>query len=155
MLIIECLRATIALVPLRVKFSSMSESKTSQADLCYVKRCSCVVFSLKAQRKSTPHPIPPSLHISFIQIQHFFRREEQWGVGCVCGGGGGWWGERTLGLFVKSFLPAFTEKQHRNICSHHTSRLAKFGWILTYLKISLQMAHAIVARSLSIVQDFQ
>ena len=52
------------------------------------------------------------------------------------GGGGG----RTLGLFVKSFLPAFREKQHRNIFSHHTGRLAKFGWILTYLKISVQMA---------------
>ena len=84
----EWLRATIALVPFRVKFSSMSEStQTLQADLCYVKRCSCVVFSLK-------------------------RR----GVG-----------ERTLGLFVKSFLPAFRGKQHRNIFSHHTGRLAKFG----------------------------
>ena len=46
----------------------------------------------------------------------------------------------TLGLFVKSFLPAFREKQHRNIFSHHTGRLAKFGWILTYLKISAEMA---------------
>ena len=45
------------------------------------------------------------------------------------------WEERTLGLFVKSFLPAFREKQHRNIFSHHTGWLAKFGWILTYLKI--------------------
>ena len=52
------------------------------------------------------------------------------------GGGGG----RTLGLFVKSFLPAFREKQHRNIFSHHTGQLAKFGWILTYLKISIEMA---------------
>ena len=63
---------------------------------------------------------------------------------CVCVGGGGGgierrggegWGERTLGLFDKSFLPAFREKQHRNIFSHNTGRLAKFGWILTYLKI--------------------
>ena len=49
------------------------------------------------------------------------------------------WGERTLGLFVKSFLPAFREKQHSNIFSHHTGRLVKFGWILTYLKISVKM----------------
>ena len=34
----------------------------------------------------------------------------------------------------------FKEKQHRNMFSHHTGRLAKFGWILTYLKISLEMA---------------
>ena len=31
------------------------------------------------------------------------------------------------------------ENQHRNIFSHDTGRLAKFGWILTYLKISLEM----------------
>ena len=32
----------------------MSEStRTSQADLCYVKRCSCVVFSLQADRKTS------------------------------------------------------------------------------------------------------
>ena len=37
----------VALVPFRVTFSSMSESQTSQADLCDVSRCSCV-FSLKA-----------------------------------------------------------------------------------------------------------
>ena len=61
--------------------------------------------------------------------------KKQWG----CGGGGGG-GERTLGLFVKSFLPVFREKQHRNIFSNHTGRLAKFGWILTYLKISVEMA---------------
>ena len=49
---IDWLQATIALVPFQVKFSSMSESsQTLQADLCYVKRCSCVVFSLKAGRK--------------------------------------------------------------------------------------------------------
>ena len=29
---------------------------------------------------------------------------------------------------------------HGNIFSHHTGRLAKFGWILTHLKISLEMA---------------
>ena len=48
----EWLQATITLVPFRVKFSSMSEfTQTLQADLCDVKRCSCVVFSLKAWRK--------------------------------------------------------------------------------------------------------
>ena len=60
--------------------------------------------------------------------------KKQWG------GGGGGWGERTLGLSVKSFPPAFREKQHRNTFSHHTGRLATFGWILTYLKISVEMA---------------
>ena len=115
----------------------MSEStQTSQADLCYTKRCSCVVFFPKSRekrldqqaRKSTPNP--PSLpsvaifchllqgvHILCIQIQHFFRREEQW-WGVV-----GWWGERTLGLFVKSFLPAFRESQNseRKILDNHLS----------------------------------
>ena len=44
----------------------MSEStRTSQADLCYVKRCCCVVFSLQAGRKTSgetilqTHPCPP------------------------------------------------------------------------------------------------
>ena len=101
----------------------MSQStQTSQADLCYVKRCSCVVVFFtkstekrldKQARKSTPHPTPPSLHISFIQIQHFFRREEQWGWGvgwggvCVCvWGGGGGWGGRTLGtMALRRLLP--------------------------------------------------
>ena len=49
------------------------------------------------------------------------------------GGGGG----RLLCLVVKSFLCAFKGKQHRNIFSHNTGRLVKFGWILTYLKISV------------------
>ena len=60
---------------------------------------------------------------------------------CVGGGGGGGRGEGGVGrwsLFVKSFLAAFREKQHRNISSNH--RLATFGWILTYLKISVEMA---------------
>ena len=55
------------------------------------------------------------------------------------GGGGGRGEDRTLGLLVKSFLPALGENQHRNIFSHDTGWLAKFGWILTYLKISLEM----------------
>ena len=38
----------------------------------------------------------------------------------------------------KSFLPVF--RKRRNIFSHHTGRLAKFGWILTYLNISVEMA---------------
>ena len=132
-------------MPFRVKFSSMSEStQTLQANLCYVKRCSCVVFSLKARRKdlinrheSLPPPHPPSpsvppndvkrilagfccpaqgVHISCIQIQHFFRREEQWGVGWRSGG----CGERTVGLFVKSFLPAFKEKNNTGTSFHIT-----------------------------------
>ena len=55
------LRATIALVPFRVKLSSMSEStQTSQADLC-----SCVVFFPKTMEKGLDKqaqksiPIPP------------------------------------------------------------------------------------------------
>ena len=31
------------------------------------------------------------------------------------------------------------EKQHRNVFTHDTDWLVKFGWILTYLKISLEM----------------
>ena len=42
-----------------------------------------------------------------------FQEGEAIGVG---GGGGG-----VKGLFVKSFLPAFREKQHRNIFSHNTA----------------------------------
>ena len=51
--------------PFQVKFSSTSESiQTLQADLCYVKRCSCVVFSLKVRRKDLTNmhksqPPPP------------------------------------------------------------------------------------------------
>ena len=56
------------------------------------------------------------------------------------GGRGGRWGDRTVGLFVKS-SPCFQgKKQHRNIFSHDTGRLAEFGWILAYLIISLEMA---------------
>ena len=55
------------------------------------------------------------------------------------GGGGGRGGEGTSSLFVKC---AFREKQHRNIFSHHTGRLGKCRWILTYLKISVEMAPA-------------
>ena len=209
----------------------MSEStQTLQADLCYMKRCSCVVFSLQAGRKDLTHrpkvllpspppaqtqnvgqtqnhhsaeksqmlfakftpaplinvdhsfrlfgnvvisclanivhwkgkgrgtnrhkslPPPPSpsvplndvgrilavfcgvaqgARISCIQIQHFFRREEQLG-----GGGVGWGGERELSACVSSlFSLLLGKKLHRKIFSHHTGRLAKFGWILTYLKI--------------------
>ena len=53
-------------------------------------------------------------------------------MSCFCEGFVVWnGGEKTL------VFPAFREKQHRNIFSHHTGRLTKFGWILTYLKISL------------------
>ena len=47
-----CCTVLIELLWAQVRFSSMPESaQTSQADLCDVKRCSCVVFSLKAERK--------------------------------------------------------------------------------------------------------
>ena len=39
------------------------------------------------------------------------------GVGCVGGGGGG---DRTLGLFVKSFLPALREKTTQEHLFHIT-----------------------------------
>ena len=66
----EWLRATIAQVPFRVKFSSMSEStQTSQADLCYCEKMFlCWYFSLQAGGKTWhtgtkvyPHPTPLSL----------------------------------------------------------------------------------------------
>ena len=109
-------------------------------------------FSLKAGRKDltnrpkvlSPHPpTPPPPHcflpcstgflISRVSKFSIFQEErsnwENWV--CVWGGGGkgGGVGDRTSGLFVKSFLPASRKKQHRNIFSNHTGRLAKFGWI--------------------------
>ena len=141
----------------------MSKStQTSQANLCvifYVKRCCCVAgrktwYSTQARKYTPTFPPPPpplypvfchppqGVHISCIQIEHFSRKEEQWG------GGGG----RTLGLFVKSFLPAFSEKkQHCNIFSHHTRRLAKFGCIFNILENFTQSTNTIVTRSHSII----
>ena len=106
-------------------------------------------FSLKAGRKDltsrpkvlSTHPLPPPhcflpCSTGFSYLVHpnsaIFRRK-----GAIGGGGGG---ERTSGLFVKSFLPAFRKKQHRNIFSNHTGQLAKFGWILINLKFSVEMA---------------
>ena len=63
--------------------------------------------------------------MSCIQIQHCFRREEQWRGE---GGGGGRGGEGGEG-------EGGGREQHRKIFSHNTGQLAKFGWILTYLKI--------------------
>ena len=114
-----------------------------------------LVFFLKAGRKDLknrpevlslpPPPPPPPLH----PIEPFPVKNAEFGYTryekpCATwqktvGWGVGGWGERTSGLFVKSFLPAFRAKQHRNIFSHHTGRLVKFGWILTYLKISVKM----------------
>ena len=124
--------------------------------LCY--------FSLKAGRKDltnrpkvlSPHPHPTVFwHVaqgfSYLVYPNsaFFRRK-----GAIGGLGGGGGGERTAGLFVKSFLPAFRKKkQHRNIFSSHTGRLAKFGWILTYLKISVS-SYMILARSHSIILGY-
>ena len=143
--------------------SSISEStQTSQADLWYVKRCSCVVFSLKAQRKSSPHPIPPSLHISFIQIQHFFSREEQWGGGGGCGGvGGGVGGEGVVGTknfrpVCQVFSPCFYGKttQEHLFTSHKSACKV---WVDSDIleNFTQNGTNVIVARSLSIVQDFQ
>ena len=101
----------------------MSEStQTSEADLCDVKRCSCVVFALKPQRKdltnrhkSLPHPSPLSpcapvfcrvargFHISCMQIQHFSGWKEQLGVG---GGGGG--GRELQACLSSLYSVAFT-----------------------------------------------
>ena len=58
-------------------------------------------------------------------------------------GGGG--GERTLGPFVKSFLPAVREKQHRIIFSHHTGRLENFspngGYVILARSHSIVLGH--------------
>ena len=92
---------------------------------------------------SPPPPPPPPIAPFLLKNAEFgYTRYEKTRATRqkTVGWGGGEWRERTLGLFVKSFLPAFREKQHRNIFSHHTGRLAKFGWILTYLKISVEMA---------------
>ena len=119
-----------------------------------------VLFGIKCQKKCSrsqimpkkvlalsvrapPHcflPCSTGFLISRVsKFSDFSEGKEQLGGGCcVCVWGGGW--KRTSGLFVKSFLPAFRKKQHRNIFSNHTGRLAKFGWILTYLKISVEMA---------------
>ena len=54
-------------------------------------------------------------------------------------GWGGGWGKRTLGMFVKSFLHALREKQHRNIFSHHRS--ACKVWVDSDIhRISLEIA---------------
>ena len=144
--VIERLRATISLVPFSMKFSStvcQNLPKLCRPTWVMWNDVPVLFFSLKPRRKdltnrheSLPPPPSPSVppndvkrilagfcrvaqgvHISCIQILHFFR---------------------TVGLFVKSFLPAL-KKQHRNIFSHYTGQLVKFGWILTYLKISLEM----------------
>ena len=69
----------------------------------------------------------------------------------VGGGGGGGWQERTLGLFVKSFLPAFREKQHRNIFSHHRS--ACEVWVDSDIleNFSRNGGYVVLARSHSII----
>ena len=106
-------------------------------------------FSLKAGRKDltnrpkvlSPHPRTPTVFFLLCSTGFLISRVSKFSIfqeeRSNWGGGGG--GERTLGLFVKSILPAFWKKQHRNIFSNHTGRLA-FGWILTYLKISVEMA---------------
>ena len=56
------------------------------------------------------------------------------GCVCVCVGGGGV-GRQNFRPVHQVFSPCFEGKK-RNIFSHHTGQLVKFGWILTYLKIS-------------------
>ena len=78
-------------------------------------------FSLKAGRKDltnrpevlSPHPPPPPI-APFPPEKCFIWIHEIWETPCYTAknsgvegvGGGGGWGERTLALFVKSFLPA-------------------------------------------------
>ena len=116
---------------------------------CVMWKDVAVLFSPKTAEKrlekqaqtSTPTPLPPpsmpendvkrilagfcrvaqGFHISCIQIQHFSGGKEQ-----LEGGGGGvkgWgrWGERTLDLFVKSFLPAFRETTQEHLFKSHGS----------------------------------
>ena len=64
------------------------------------------------------------------------------------GGCGGW----LSCLFVKSFPAFLPGKKHRNVFSHNTGRLVKFGWILTYLEISWNGSYVVVARSHSIIR---
>ena len=71
------------------------------------------------------------VHMSCIQIQHC----QEGGALGRGGGGEGGGGETTLGLCVKSFLPACKEKTTRTSFHNNTGRLAKFRWTLTYLKI--------------------
>ena len=61
---------------------------------------------------------------------------------CVClsvcvgeEGGGGGGGEEFQACVSCLFSLLVGKKQHRNIFSHNTGPLVKFGWILPYLKI--------------------
>ena len=54
--------------------------------------------------------------------------------------GGGGVGRELQACLSSLFFLLLEKKQHRNIFSNHTGRLARFGWILTYLKISVEMA---------------
>ena len=131
----------------------MSESsQTSQADLCHVKR---LFFPSKQGDLSKGRLCQKTWQIGWIWIHaefgymryghsmcymakkllRFFQHHS--GAQREEGGGGVGW---LSCLFVKSFLHAFRKKKYRNIFSHNTGRLAKFGWILTYLKISLEIA---------------
>ena len=70
------------------------------------------------------------ISISCVSKFSIFRKERSnWGVG-----------RENLSLFLSLFFLLFRGKQHMNIFSNHTGRLTKFGWILTYLKISVEMA---------------
>ena len=73
------------------------------------------------------------VHISCIQIQHFFRREQQWGRG---------WEERTVGLFVKSFLPAFKEITTHLLASH---RSACKVWVDSDIQLNPAMSNSVIS----------
>ena len=91
-------------------------------------------FSLKAGRKDltnrpkvlSPHPTVfcrvarGFSHLMYPNSAFFQEEKSNWGGG---GGGGGGW-KRTSGLFVKSFLPAFTKKttQEHLFKSHRSAR---------------------------------
>ena len=138
---IEWLWATIALVPFWVKFSSMSEStQTSQADLCYVKRCSCVFFFLKARRKDLtyrhesllPPPLPLCPWMMLKNLSSFLACR----TGCPLsrlskfsnfsggrsngGGGGGGGGGRGKTLVCRVFSPCFLGKNNTGTSFHIT-----------------------------------
>ena len=159
-------------MPFRLKFSSMSEStQTSQADLCYLKTCSRFLFvclfvcaGRKDKHRPTVLPLPPPPHCSSLLKKKVNLDTRDMDTLCYTAnvlrffniiqehrGRGGWGVGRLSCLFVKCFLPDFREKQqHRNIFSHHTGRLVKFGWILTE-NVTRNGTNAIVARSHSIV----
>ena len=129
-------------------FKYVRSTQTSQANLCHVKRCSCVIFFPQSREKRLPPPPPPpppppriappswkNAEFGYTRYGHPVLHSKKTAKILLTSFGGTEGG----GLTFKSFLRAFREKQHRIIFSHNTGWLAKFGWILIYLKISLEM----------------